>query len=231
MDVKVSIAAFSLIIVLGSGGEAVLADLVNPGVVSVNEKPYGITYGDWTTKWWQWALSEPQITNPLIDRTGEFCATGQQPPVWFLGGTFGFSKVDRSCTVPSGVALLFPVYNGECSTAEEPTKKTYAQLRDCVIQGNLSPGSQLSMMASVDGREIKDLNNYRVESQLFNLSLPEHNVLGVDKGSTQAVADGWFVMLEPLPNGNHTIKFKSVVIDPTGEQNFSTENTYNLKVE
>jgi hypothetical protein len=30
----------------------VQADSINAGVYSVNEKPYGLTYGDWTPKWW-----------------------------------------------------------------------------------------------------------------------------------------------------------------------------------
>jgi hypothetical protein len=217
--------------IMGVFSAGVFADQVNPGVVSVLDKPYGQTYGDWSANWWQWVLSQPEEKNPLVDKTGELCATGQEGPVWFLGGTWGFPKVERNCTMPSGVAVLFPVYNGECSTAEEPTRKSYAELRECVIQGNLSPGSQLFMEAKVDGKELKNLENYRVESQLFNVTLPANNVFGVKEGITQAVADGWFIMLEPLSNGTHTLEFGAVVIKPTGEQNFQTHATYHLNVQ
>ncbi|HZD36844.1 MAG TPA: hypothetical protein VE130_16685, partial [Nitrososphaeraceae archaeon] len=152
-------------------------------------------------------------------------------PVWFLGGTWGTSRAERTCTIPSDKAILFPVYNGECSTAEEPTRKSYEQLRECVIQGNLSPGSQLFMKAAVDGTELKNLDSYRVESQLFNLTLPQNNAFGVQEGMTQAVADGWFIMLEPLSKGNHTVEFSAVVVGLAGEQNFSTEALYNLVVQ
>ena len=70
-----------------------------------------------------------------------------------------------------------------------------------------------------------------MESQLFNVTLPANNVFGVKEGMTQAVADGWFIMLEPLPKGTHTLEFGAVVIKPTGEQNFQTDATYNLVVE
>ncbi|MDQ6865384.1 MAG: hypothetical protein M3044_16350, partial [Thermoproteota archaeon] len=31
----------------------------NPGIFPVDSKPYGISYPDWTVKWWQWADSIP----------------------------------------------------------------------------------------------------------------------------------------------------------------------------
>lgn len=206
----------------------VIADQINPGVVSVDEKPYGLSYGDWSARWWQWVLSKPEDTNPLVDKTGEFCAIDQKGPVWFLGGTWSFPKVERDCTIPSGVSILFPIYNGECTTAEYPNKKSYADLRDCVIDGNLKSGSQLFMNATVDGNVLKDLDSYRIESKLFNVTLPKNNVLGVTEGMTPGVADGWFIMLEPLSKGAHTIEFNSVVIGP--EQNFQTHATYHLVV-
>lgn len=207
----------------------VIADQINPGVISVDDKPYGLTYGEWSARWWQWVLSKPVETNPLVDKTGELCAMDQEGPVWFLGGTWGFPKVERNCIIPSGVSILFPVYNGECSTAEYPDKKSYAELRDCVIDSNLKPGSQLLMNAKVDGNELKDLESYRIESKLFNVTLPKNNVFGITEGMTPSVADGWFIMLEPLSTGAHTIEFKALVRGPA--QNFQTDATYHLVVE
>ena len=36
-------------------------------VFPVDSKPYGLTYGEWTAKWWQWALSIPKDINPAGD--------------------------------------------------------------------------------------------------------------------------------------------------------------------
>src|SRR6478609_9348552 len=59
----------------------------------LNSKPYGSTYGEWTAKWWQWALSIPKDINPGGDTSGKYCALKQSGPVWYLSGTFGGAAV------------------------------------------------------------------------------------------------------------------------------------------
>ena len=54
----------------------------------------------------------------------------QSGPVWFLAGTFG-GKAERTCTIPSGKAILFPPINTECSYKENPMLKTESDLRAC----------------------------------------------------------------------------------------------------
>src|SRR4030081_3634226 len=82
-----------------------------------------MTYGQWSARWSQWALAIPKGTNPLLDTTGAKCAVGQGGPVWFLAGTFGSGSVSRSCTVPAGKALFFPVVNA--FYVQEPPDVTY----------------------------------------------------------------------------------------------------------
>ena len=71
----------------------------NAGIFPVDSKPYGISYPDWTVKWWQWADSIPTPLNPASDKTGQNCAQSQSGPVWFLAGTFG-GKAELTCTDP-----------------------------------------------------------------------------------------------------------------------------------
>jgi len=54
--------------------------------------------------------SEPEETNPVSDAGGGACAVNQADDVWFLAGTFG-TKAERSCPVPAGVPVAFPVVN------------------------------------------------------------------------------------------------------------------------
>ena len=35
-----------------------------------NEKPFGLTYGEWSAEWWKWLLSSPSESNPSTDKTG-----------------------------------------------------------------------------------------------------------------------------------------------------------------
>src|SRR5919197_4529460 len=79
---------------------------------TLQEKPYGLSHGEWTTKWWQWAFSTPTSVNPLNDDTGENSHLNQAGPVWYLCGTFGENKFPkRKCTLPYDKAILFPVIN------------------------------------------------------------------------------------------------------------------------
>ena len=46
---------------------------------------YSATYGELSAQWWQWALIEPQGSNPLFTSGGN--ELNQNGPVWFLGGS------------------------------------------------------------------------------------------------------------------------------------------------
>src|SRR5262245_20745573 len=60
--------------------------------------PFGLTYGEWTARWWQWAYSIPKYVHPAYDDSGKYCAEGQSGPVWFLAGTFEH-PAERYCTI------------------------------------------------------------------------------------------------------------------------------------
>ncbi len=206
----------------------VLADNINPGVFSIDSKPYGITYAEWTGRWWQWALSIPKDTNPAADNTGKNCAVNQNGPVWFLAGTFG-GPAERSCTIPAGKAILFSPINSECSYAEFPNLKTESDLRACA---KTQQDHVTSKEVTVDGVTMRDLDKYRVQSPLINFAFPNNNVVGVPPGQTQGVSDGHWVFLQPLSSGKHEIHFigSSVDVTTTGTQNFADEATYHLTV-
>jgi hypothetical protein len=189
-----------------------------------------LTYGGWSAKWWQWLLSIPKDTSPAGDSTGEKCALHQAGPVWFLAGTFGGSA-ERSCTVPAGKAILLPILAAECSFAEYPTFKTESELRNCA-----KPLADVitDMVVNVDGVGFKNLEQYRIQSPLFNFSFPENNVYGVTSGPSEAVSDGYFILLSPLSPGLHVLHFSAAVIGLTTANipttNFATDTTYHLTV-
>ena len=57
-----------------------------------NEKPFGDSWEQWTTKWWQWLLSIPKDVNPALDNTGELFSLATQDKnskVIFLPGNLG----------------------------------------------------------------------------------------------------------------------------------------------
>jgi hypothetical protein len=84
---------------------------------------------------------------------------------------------------------------------------------------------------SVDGREFKELEKYRVHSRAFNFTLPQDPWLPGKPGPSSAVSDGYWVILEPLPPGSHEINFKARLTDPTtGILFYSDDLRYVLNV-
>jgi hypothetical protein len=205
----------------------VWADSINPSVYSKDDKPYGLTYGQWTANFWKWVISIPQQNNPNNDPTGAKCAINQNDSnVWYLAPTFGGSA-ERTCTIPSGKAILFPLLVGECSYAENPNLKSESQLRACAMEGQNVPRS---MDVIIDGTKLKNLDNYRTQSQLFDLTYPENNVFSGKPGNSKAVSDGFWVFLKPLSPGKHELEFSASTIDPSGVNNYNTHVKYHLIV-
>ena len=224
------IVAFSIIFGLMAGvASRAWAGNLNPGVIPPQAKMHGMTYGEWSAKWWQWAFSLPVDQNPWFDNGS--CANGangQFGPVWFLTGVINESGTAvRNCTVPVGKALFFPIINAECATLEG-NGDTEEELRGCA-EGLVNPVSDVT--AEIDRVPLQDLWDYRAASPLFTYGpLPADNVLqlfGYDApvGATSpSVADGFYLMLAPLSVGQHVIHFTGTA----GE--FTLDITYNLMV-
>ena len=173
-------------------------------VYDANSKPFNMSYSDWTAKWWQWAYSVPWDRNPSYDDVGKYCGENQKSPVWFLTQAFEH-PVTRTCEIPRGTALLITLLNSECSYAEFPTLKSEQELRDCAkaMQDVVS-----GMHATLDGNIIPNLEMYRVQTGLFNFSIPENNILNLTAQTTQSVSDGNWLFLKPLSPGIHKLIVK-----------------------
>ena len=94
------------------------------------------------------------------------------------------------------------------SEKELPKFKTESDLRGCAITGNNGG----TVQATVDGKNLQNLDRYRVQSPLFNVTFADHNIFGAHAGMTQAVSDGWWVFLQPLAPGKHEIHFSGVLV-------------------
>jgi hypothetical protein len=198
------------------------------GVLPPDSKPSGLTYGEWTAKWWQWAYLAPEADNPLVDDTGRNCANNQTGPVWFLAGTGG-GAVTRECTIPSDKAILIPIINVICDSATDPSFDTEAELRACA---KADQDTVIGKEITVDGINIGNLDSYRFQSPLFSLIYPENNIAGLAPQTAQAVSDGFWILLEPLSPGTHEIHFKAALGDPNAisTANFALDVTYLLTV-
>jgi hypothetical protein len=172
---------------------------------SRNEKPFGKTWEEWTTKWWQWLLSIPRDRNPCLDDTGEEFNLNQfDPNVLFLAGALaGSGPVERTIRTRLGKAVLFPVINFITSYAEEPSLKNEEELLS-FAKSNID--DIVKKEASINGINFTDLENYRVRSKVFVVTFPEDNVYRLESGSTIGASDGYWIFLKPLPPGTYDIR-------------------------
>jgi hypothetical protein len=195
-------------------------------VVAPEANVLGMSYGDWSAAWWQYYLLFTNDISPYNDSTGARCGDGQSDsPAFFLVG--GPADISRdTCTVPAGKILVVPIINAECSTLEDPPfhGSNEQELRRCAatfMNVNLK-----SLFMTIDGVKVKDLQLYRAQSPLFTFWLPTDpnnaagkagNGVGLnDPPSGMAVADGYWIILNPLPRGKHVLHFGASADTPTG---------------
>jgi hypothetical protein len=167
-----------------------------------------------SAEWQQWALSIPTSENPQLDANGGNCMIGQRGSVWFLTGVFQGGTAIRTCSVPEGKALYFPVINSVQINApnvcgQGPNNVSVKDLRSMAAP-IIDKATNLSV--AVDAITVKSLR--RVKSDVFEVALPEENVFdplcggpGTVPGGiySPAVDDGFYVLLNPLPVGSHTL--------------------------
>jgi hypothetical protein len=193
-----------------------------------------------TAQWWQWALSIPTAVNPMLvggkGATSEDCVVGQRGSVWFLAGTFSGGTVVRNCPVPEGTTLFFPVansvnFNTPNVCGQGPADLTVSSMR--ALSASFVNGL-VNLEVAVDDRPAAII---RVQSEVFAVALPVDNVfnapcVAANLGTVPAgiyspgVDDGYYVLLNPLRPGSHTLHFHA----ENPSQGFTLDVTYNLTV-
>jgi hypothetical protein len=177
--------------------------------------PHGLTYSEWAAAWWQWAVSVPldeDGNHPLLDETGALCASGQEGKVWFLAGSPTSGIFTRSCTVPTGTALLIPIVNYIfCPEPNEPQTEEYAR-----SQVSFVPGGASDLSATIDGHPVSDIQGrYFEESTLFELVLPPNSIFGGPARTYEVCIDaGYYLMVHPPSPGVHSIHFEGTLVSP-----------------
>jgi hypothetical protein len=222
---KTILIALSLITVGASSARA-----NSPGVAPIRSNAHGHSYSAWAASWWKWALETPAPTNAALDETGVQCASNQSGHVWFLAGNLFGGTTVRSCTVPTGTALFFPMsnifYGAFLTDAENMRTEEFARSQTaCIVGAHVS--------AEIDGVPVKNPQQYLEESSLFTIHFPTDNVYGLTAGDVPGltldptVDRGYYLLLEPLAPGAHTIHFAS---DPAGTCAGASDITYHLTV-
>jgi hypothetical protein len=155
-------------------------------VLPPQAKAFGRSAGEWTAAWVSWSLAHPDAVTT--------CELGQSGKVWFLPGLDPDPSLppvlNVTCTVPTGKALLVPIFVVGEATADEC---------EAGVSGGLEGvGGLDAITLTVDGRTIPDLGRYEVEPAPFPPTVDP-------TGELISVACGYALRLHPLPPGEHII--------------------------
>jgi hypothetical protein len=190
---------------------------------------YGKTIGNWGLAWWSWALGFPVATNPVLADGNVDCGARQTGDVWFLAGTFG-TKAERTCTVKKGKALFFPILNAITFAPDFCKDVTSCRFDADITQ---TQGGKFEWACTVDGIPcIFKSPVVRAQSDPLRLNLKtgtiatEADGFGLDPGVRKiAISDGYWIMLDPLKPGVHTIHFTAATVG-----GLNLDVTYHLTV-
>ena len=205
------------------------------GIVLPGDPVGGVSQGELSARWLQWAFSFPDGANPVQDTTGALASLGDQGAYFFLAGSFDSAPITRSATVRSDQSLFFPLAN---AVSLIPLfGNTEAEIRQDAAD-TLGVVSGLSL--TLNGAALplppptSSLLDYRQDTPpgTFDLTFPANAVFGLTQGTFQAVGVGYWIGLAPLDPGSYQLRFTSQS-DGTGPYTgnvFTQDITYNLDV-
>jgi hypothetical protein len=186
-----------------------------------------LTYEEHVKNFWSWILGIPKGDNPAghqNDPSGKFCSIGQSASnssIFYLSFNDGGNS-ERSCKVPAGKGLFIPVMQVEWSKLEAPGS-SLEQL-DKLSRTEQDRIGYMSLTIGDRTYRTEELKKYRVHTTPFKVVFADPPIFGVKGGLTETVADGYYVITEPLARGNYTVHFRSGLM----EGGFAQDIKYNL---
>jgi hypothetical protein len=180
---------------------------INELVFPIHDRPFGLSYGDWTVKWWKWILQIPKSINPLFDMDGKNAYLNQiHDKVFFLCQTLESSEEfpHRTVKIPKESSIFMPVINwvsvlGEDGETDEQLLQVARQRMDVVKDLHIYI-NEITLTTDI-------LKKFRTESPFLDVLLPENNIFGLPSGQTRMVSDGYWIFLRPISD---SIRIKSL---------------------
>ncbi len=223
-------------------------------VISPGSTVAGKTISAWTADWWSWSYSMPASQNPILDETGAFANVNQTADVFFIAGNTGGTST-RSFTVPANTPLLFPLVNVAYTRSPEPLDEdgipvwssgkpqvgdpapappdfVRAEIFGLIDEAVDLPALQMTLNGQTASALGVDLTMHREQLESYTAVVAsDENWAGEPVGNwTESVSDGYWVMLDGLPLGDHTLQFGGTVKPGYfGEEAFVVDVTANIR--
>ncbi len=212
-----ALIGMALLATAGSPAFAGKGNAGNSNVMPPQSHPYGLSYAEWAESYWQWA------------QAGGTNDSAQSGPVWFLASA-PFSPVPgaataRTITIPAGTSLFGPAlsfFNNNEGVIPPLSEEELLEEANAIWDG-VATGTA----CIIDGVPVKGLADpqgtaYFVETGLYinPFTVP---------GPTEEVAVGAFLMIKPLPVGQHTVRLVGS-IEPAPGVVLTKDVTYTVTV-
>ncbi len=199
----------------------------------------GHTYGEWAGMWWNWLYSNPASTNPALDTTGEFANENQTLDVFMLAGTFGSTET-RTFSTPADMPIFFPIITTQADNCGVPVEEQFSD-EDLQAYANDSTAAVTELTLEIDDKTFAsspdEFSDYMVSATEMSYDVPTEDSLYDLNGSdfegtcSPSYTAGYFVMIDGLPAGEHTIHFAALQAGATPEEDFAVDVTDNITAE
>jgi hypothetical protein len=195
-----------------------------------NESPFGLSYEDHIKNYWKFTCKIPKDKNPAIDNNGqkdEIANQNSNASVFYLNSSNkGNTLVERKCKVPAKKGIFIPVIGVEVSEHEVPNSSVNDLKRIAKNDQDTASG----LYVKLDGNEVNNIKSFRTPTDEFQLEFPKNGIFNCPDGTCKAVADGIYIITQPLLPGTHTIEVKGSVNsnEPIVDPNFSVNIKYTL---
>jgi hypothetical protein len=206
----------------------------------------GMSYGDWITVWNNWLLSQDPDNNDEGDMLFLRGNINYKP----VGGMEGAPRhidpkmfYDRTGPkgerIFEGTSIFFPVIDSMMKIGERYDGKIMKRIEELRYSVNKDINEGGPVWATIikkgdtkPSKIVKNLKDYRVESPLFKLNIPEDSLL-MDKteyvskpGIYDAVSGGYFILIRSLAPSTYRINFGA-----RGRGIYRTNAVYDIMVE
>ena len=198
---------------------ASVAGAAPDALVPPNRPIAGLTQKEWSVRWWQWAASfDDYAKSPVADTNGAQCAAKQEGGVWFLAGTYETRRTNRTCAIPDGKYIFFPLVN----YVVFPRGARAGECGQYVAEAAMVTASPSALVLELNGTRYDKLEQHRqAPAGCFDLGARSSPPVRIHP----AAANGYYVMLRPLDPGTHMLNFGGIL------PSISQAVTYTLKVE
>jgi len=165
--------------------------------------PYNRTYGEWEAKFWELHVNlEPDKSPASPTYKPTECLLLKDDNMTFLSDFYSEIEYrNYNCEI-SQTPIVIPALTEGCSYGEfeNPTDKI---IEDCIYSHN----PYAIVKVTIDGKEIPDIDKFRITSDWFILNVTQKdNPYDIKLGSHKAKINAIMPILKPLPPGQHEIR-------------------------